>query len=76
MYDCANQYTGQTPPARTQQADVEDEEVLEVEEVNIIDLISRSDISNFITKTLISEVNDKNWKVRWFFLLDYFHFKK
>ena len=69
MHDCTNQYTGQTPPAPTRgaapkkQADGEGDEVQEVEEVNVMDLIPRTDISGLITETLISELNDKNWKV-------------
>ena len=76
------QYTGQTPPAPTRgatpkkQTDGEDEEVQEVEEVNVMDLIPRTDISGSITETLINELNDKNWKVRWYFMLDYFQLVK
>lgn len=66
-----NQYTGQTPPAPTRGAALkkqaaeggESDEPQEVEEVNIVDLIPRTDISGSITETIISELNDKNWKV-------------
>jgi hypothetical protein len=34
-----------------------------VEEVNVADLIPRTDISGSITESLINELNDKNWKV-------------
>ena len=40
------------------------DEPVEVEEVNVVDLIPRTDISALITDTIINELNDKNWKVR------------
>ena len=66
-----NQYAGQTPPApirgpalkKQAATDGEEDEPQEVEEVNVMDLIPRTDISGSITETLISELNDKNWKV-------------
>lgn len=68
MHDCHKQYSGQTPPAPTRgaapkkQAEGEEEESQEVEEVNVVDLIPRTDISGSITETIITELNDKNWK--------------
>ena len=70
-YCAARQYAGQTPaapirgPALKRQAAGlrDDEEPAEVEEVNVVDLIPRTDISGSITETIITELNDKNWKV-------------
>nr|CAH0109138.1 unnamed protein product [Daphnia galeata] len=65
-----DKYSGQTPPAPVRgtapkkQAEGEEEESQEVEEVNVVDLIPRTDISGSITETIINELNDKNWKVR------------
>lgn len=71
MHDCSQkQYTGQTPPTPTRgaavkkQADQEDDnEPQEAQELNVVDLIPRTDISGSITDSLISDLNDKNWKV-------------
>ncbi|XP_045035689.1 cytoskeleton-associated protein 5 [Daphnia magna] len=65
-----DKYTGQTPPAPIRgaapkkQAEGEEEEPQEIEEVNVVDLIPRTDISGSITETIVNELNDKNWKVR------------
>lgn len=66
---CNNQYTGQTPPApirgnalKKQTEGEEDEPQEAQEEVNVMDLIPRTDISGSITETIINELNDKNWK--------------
>ena len=68
---CWTQYSGQTPPAPIRGAALkkqaagggDDDEPAEVEEVNVADLIPRTDISGSITESLINELNDKNWKV-------------
>ncbi len=64
----AKKYAGQTPPAPIRgaapkkQAEGEEDEPQEVEEVNVLDLIPRTDISGSITETIVNELNDKNWK--------------
>ena len=71
MFMFNHQYTGQTPPVPTRGAAVkkqaadgdEEQEEQEAEEVNVMDLIPRTNISGSITETIISELNDKNWKV-------------
>ncbi len=71
MFMFNHQYTGQTPPAPTRGTAVkkqaadgdEEQEEQEAEEVNVMDLIPRTNISGLITETIISELNDKNWKV-------------
>lgn len=68
------QCTGQTPPVPIRGAAVkkqangggDDDEPAEVEEVNVVDLIPRTDISGSITETILTELNDKNWKVSGF----------
>lgn len=61
---------GQSPPppvrgaALKKASNNDSDEPVEVEEVNVVDLIPRTDISALITETIINELNDKNWKVR------------
>lgn len=43
---------------------VENDEAIEKEVINVQDLIPRVDISNQITETMLTELADKNWKVR------------
>lgn len=81
---CTNQYAGQTPPAPIRGAAVkkqaagdgdEEEAAQEAEEVNVMDLIPRTDISGSITESLVSELNDKNWKVSGFDPLHMFYLR-
>lgn len=44
--------------------DMENDEPVEQEQINIQDLIPRVDISNQITEAILTELVDKNWKVR------------
>ncbi|XP_043494005.1 protein mini spindles isoform X2 [Polistes fuscatus] len=68
-------HNGETPPVpirgtknKKMRSDDADEpeinEKVESNEQNINDLIPRVDISNQITESLLSELSDKNWKVR------------
>lgn len=43
---------------------VENDEPVDTEPINVQDLITRVDISNQISETLLNELADKNWKVR------------
>lgn len=43
---------------------VENDEPVERKPINVEDLISRVDISNQISETILNELTDKNWKVR------------
>jgi len=60
-----HQFTDQTPPVPTRGAADGDEEQKEqgAEEVNVVDLLPRTNINGSKTETIISELNDKNWKV-------------
>ncbi|XP_072383442.1 protein mini spindles [Diabrotica undecimpunctata] len=66
-----DKYEGEKPPpptrgvvksASTDSLDVVEDD--EPEQVNIQDLIPRVDISSQITDTILTELSDKNWKVR------------
>ncbi|KAJ8966867.1 hypothetical protein NQ314_003261 [Rhamnusium bicolor] len=69
-----DKYEGEKPPppirgviksASSNSLDtVEDDSAAEPEAVNIQDLIPRVDISSQITEALLTELTDKNWKVR------------
>ena len=65
MFMFNHQFTDQTPPVPTRGAADGDEEQKEqgAEEVNVVDLLPRTNINGSKTETIISELNDKNWKV-------------
>uniref|UniRef100_A0A1Y1JZU4 TOG domain-containing protein n=2 Tax=Photinus pyralis TaxID=7054 RepID=A0A1Y1JZU4_PHOPY len=66
-----DKYTNEKPPLpvrglKREKTDVSDqeEEPVQAEEVNIQDLLPRTDISSQISEPLIEQMADKNWKVR------------